>query len=249
MPRPERHIAELCKLFSGISYEAQKDETDAFRAFVRMSACAVSVQAREDEYLEEVKRWPAKVLPKFAECLCILSEAMTADPYRDVIGAAYFEYRSSSSAKWGGEFYTPYEVSKLIAQMTIGAIEVPEGRPLTLLEPACGAGQMVLCAAEVFKSQNVPLRHLQTICIDVNAQACDMCYLNCTLWGIPAMVIHGNTLSAKGFKGWVNPFWNGTGLPLPGAYVPIDELSDIIGGAKRQIQSAPEETQLQPSLF
>lgn len=34
-----------------------------------------------------------------------------------------------------------------------------------------------------------------------------MCYINLTMWGIPATVVHGDSLRLKEWGRWVNMFW------------------------------------------
>jgi hypothetical protein len=34
-----------------------------------------------------------------------------------------------------------------------------------------------------------------------------MCFINTTLWGIPAEIIHGDTIASKFFAGWRNIHW------------------------------------------
>jgi hypothetical protein len=47
-------------------------------------------------------------------------------------------------------------------------------------------------------------RRLRVTAIDINRTACDMAFINTTLWGIPTRVIHGNTLSMEYWTAWSN---------------------------------------------
>jgi len=67
----------------------------------------------------------------------------------DIIGDAY-EYLmrnfATESGKSKGQFYTPAEVSRILAQV-IG-IEHASGTDITLYDPACGSGSLLIRAAE-----------------------------------------------------------------------------------------------------
>ena len=47
-------------------------------------------------------------------------------------------------------------------------------------------------------------RRLRVTAIDINRTACDMTFINTTLWGIPTRVLNGNTLSNEYWAAWSN---------------------------------------------
>lgn len=74
----------------------------------------------------------------------------------DVFGDAYeylMQMYASSAGKSGGEFYTPQEVSELLARITVlGKTEVNK-----VYDPACGSGSLLLKFAKVLGKENVRL--------------------------------------------------------------------------------------------
>jgi hypothetical protein len=50
--------------------------------------------------------------------------------------------------------------------------------------------------------------------MDINRTACDMAFINTTLWGIPTRIIHGNTLSVECWAAWSNIHYLMPWLPL-----------------------------------
>lgn len=68
----------------------------------------------------------------------------------DIIGDAY-EYLmrnfATESGKSKGQFYTPAEVSRILAKVV--GIEHAHGNDITLYDPACGSGSLLIRAAEV----------------------------------------------------------------------------------------------------
>lgn len=192
----------------------RNDTRSVFEAFTRFAACALAVQTRETEYLEEVKRWTKPDMDLFAEALGTLVNEMEAKPFEDVLGGCYMEFAlSSKSQQWHGEFHTPKHICDLMAGMVLGDMEsMPAEGPITICEPACGAGAMILslgqaCSPEV-------RRRLRVTAIDISRTACDMAFINTTLWGIPTRVIHGNSLSQEYWAAWSNIHYIAPWLPL-----------------------------------
>lgn len=72
----------------------------------------------------------------------------------DLFGDAYeylMQMYASSAGKSGGEFYTPQEVSELLARITVvGKTEVNK-----VYDPACGSGSLLLKFAKVLGKENV----------------------------------------------------------------------------------------------
>lgn len=77
---------------------------------------------------------------------------------------------------------------------------------LTLSEPACGAGGMVLAFVKMMlKHNHNPAEKFWVQCIDVDRLAALMCYVQLSLWNVPAVVIVGNTLSLEVRESWYTP--------------------------------------------
>jgi hypothetical protein len=185
-----------------------------FDAFTRFAACALAVQTREAEYLEEAKRWEKPEMDLFAEAFALLVVEMENQPFEDVLGDCYMEFAlSKKGQQWHGEFHTPKPVCDLIARMTLGNVEsLPAEGPITICEPACGSGAMILSFAEACPPEI--RRRLRVTAIDINRTACDMAFVNTTLWGVPTRVIHGNTLSGEYWAAWSNIHYIAPWLPL-----------------------------------
>ncbi|MDE2096120.1 MAG: SAM-dependent DNA methyltransferase [Patescibacteria group bacterium] len=186
------------------SLSGSRGTYEVFSAFVKLAACAVAVQTREEEYAEAAKRWKPDELEAFSRALAALVDEMEQKPFTDVLGGYYMEYAiSSKGQQWGGEFHTPKPVCDLMARMVMGDMElIPKDRCITVCEPACGAGAMVLSLAEACSPE--VRRRLRVTAIDINEVACDMCFINTMLWHVPTRVLHGNTISMEFWRGWTN---------------------------------------------
>jgi hypothetical protein len=199
---PER---DFRKILGRLSH--RHDTRRVFDAFLCLAACALAAQTREEEYLEEAKRWERSDLDLFAEALAALVVEMEAHPFEDIIGGYYMEFAlSQKGQQWNGEFHTPKHVCDLMARMTLGDMgSLPPEGPITVCEPACGAGAMILSLAEACPPEI--RRRLRMTAIDINLTACHMTFINTTLWGIPTRVIHGNALPLECWAAWSNIHW------------------------------------------
>src|SRR3989344_6438596 len=95
-----------------------------------------------------------KQLVKLLESISELRLGNYSDNTIDAFGDAYeflMTMYSSSAGKSGGEFYTPQEVSELLAEITIvGKKDVNK-----VYDPACGSGSLLLKFAKVLGKENV----------------------------------------------------------------------------------------------
>lgn len=212
MSRGKSKPSDFRKILERLSNH--RDNRQVFDAFVRFSACALAAGTREVEYLEEVKRWEKTDMDLFAKAFGALVSEMETRPFEDLIGGYYMEFAlSSKGQQWNGEFHTPKNVCDMMAQILMGDLEsLPADRPITVCEPACGAGAMILSLAEACSPE--VRRRLRVTAIDISRTACDMTFVNTTLWGIPTRVIHGNALSMDCWSAWSNIHYIAPWLPL-----------------------------------
>lgn len=117
----------------------------------------------------------------------------------DTYGDAY-EYLmamyASSAGKSGGEFYTPQEVSQLLARLTL---EGQEDRVKSVYDPACGSGGLLLQFVKILKKRKGELRIFGQ---EINITTYNLCRMNMFLHGVdPAnfFIRLGDTLTEPAF--------------------------------------------------
>lgn len=182
------------------------DAYKVFAAFTHLTACALAHGTREAEYFDEAKRWERDELEVFSHALGALVMEMEARPFTDLLGGHYMDLAlSHKGQQWNGEFHTPQPICELMARVIAGDTPPPDEGPITLCEPACGAGAMILAYAQALPAD--ARRRLRVTAIDISKVACDMCFINTTLWGIPTEVIHGDTLRMEFRASWRNIHW------------------------------------------
>lgn len=132
-------------------------------------------------------------LAKLLDSIGDLALGDFADNTIDAFGDAY-EYLmtmyASSAGKSGGEFFTPQEVSELLARITVvGKTEVNK-----VYDPACGSGSLLLKFAKVLGKENVRQGFFGQ---EVNLTTYNLCRINMFLHDINFEkfdIAHGDTL-------------------------------------------------------
>ncbi|MFD0894736.1 SAM-dependent DNA methyltransferase [Luteolibacter ambystomatis] len=196
-----------------------------FSDFCRIAACSLAIGRREEEYLDTAKAYSRDELSDLSLAFAKLVQEMEQHPFTDLLGPFYLECAAHSSKQARGEFYTPPEISQLIARMTVDVEEVKrKGVPISVNEPACGSGGMALALAQLFAPDSVDL--LRITAQDINPVATDMCYINLTLWGVPAHVVLGDTIRMTVTRAWKNVHWHRVGEDQRQA---LGRLKDLAG--------------------
>jgi len=101
------------------------------------------------------------------------------------------------------QFFTPYEICKLQAAMTIGSgndLEriVAERGYVRILDPACGSGGQIIAAADYIRSRGLdPHRNMFATLIDIDPLCMAMSFLQMTFLDIPAVVLLGNSIKQE----------------------------------------------------
>jgi len=242
-------MTRFIKALEQVSYRHRPDRV--FRSFATLAACAVSAGTREAEYISEAKGWEPDEMQRMATLFGVMVEEMEAGPrFGDLLGKVYMEI-ASGSKNWGGEYYTPPDLCKMMAQLMIGDPATITKRPITIHEPASGSGAMVLATIEHLAAGGIGPRDVRVSCIDSSRVAADMCLINMTLWGIPADVTHGNTLSRETWGRWRNLHWHMVEGPMTVAeeilYLLREEGEDLPPELRTALPQP--DIELQPRLF
>ncbi|GAB1344344.1 type I restriction-modification system subunit M [Gemmatimonas sp.] len=112
----------------------------------------------------------------------------------DLFGDAYeylMQMYASDAGKSGGEYYTPQEVSELLARITVvGKTEVNK-----VYDPACGSGSLLLKFAKVLGKENVRQGFFGQ---EINLTTYNLCRINMFLHDVNFEqfdIAHGDTLT------------------------------------------------------
>lgn len=197
------------ELFINVRNRAKDDENlneTLARVFKNIEGSAVGADSEHDikglfDDLDVNSSKLGGTVPKRNEKLVKLLDAIAdlalgdfADNSIDAFGDAY-EYLmtmyASSAGKSGGEFFTPQEVSELLARISVvGKTEVNK-----VYDPACGSGALLLKFAKVLGKDNVRQGFYGQ---EVNLTTHNLCRINMFLHDINYEkfdIAHGDTLT------------------------------------------------------
>src|ERR1700722_14722870 len=173
-----------------------------------MAVCAIrkttllpgpAADAIEDQYMAVVKRNRVEDVRAMPELLAITTLAVQEGGC-DFLGQVVGDLELMTGHM--GQFFTPYDLSRMMAELTLDTVDeiIAEQGFVTVQEPACGAGGMIIAAADVIERKGFDIgRQLYVDAIDISPLCFRMSYLQASLRGIPATIRRGNTLTLEMF--------------------------------------------------
>lgn len=210
-------VKDIIKLMDKGTYKVGRHEflSDLFHC----GAIAISnkfdkTQAveREKTYLNIIKKYDKDMQMLLSEIFAniyVLLQSQIEFGFNDYLGEIYMQ--SGTQSEKAGQFFTPYSVSKMCAEVSIDEKIVKEcaeqNKILTLNEPTCGAGGMIIAAVDVlYNKYNFNYSHnLFVECSDIDARCVHMTYLQLACTGVPAVIYQRNTLTMETWDRWETP--------------------------------------------
>jgi type I restriction-modification system DNA methylase subunit len=128
--------------------------------------------------------------------------------FKDYLGDLFMRCNQGNNST--GQFFTPYHISQFMAKATIGDEVITKAENdgiLTVCDPCCGAGGLMLAALDVLKNDyNINYaRNCFIECSDIDIRCVHMTYLQLSLAGVPAIIKHQNSLSRELWSVWKTP--------------------------------------------
>lgn len=162
----------------------------------------------EKRYLELINKYDQGTQTLFPRMLAFLvttmDEEFATNGPTDVLGSIFNELKLYN--EYTGQFFTPGSVSRLIGMLTVPEGAVEREMTITLEEPAVGSGSMVLDFASSLKEKGFNFQqNLLVVARDIDIRCVHMAYIQFTLYHIPAVITHGNTLTGEEWSTWHTP--------------------------------------------
>jgi hypothetical protein len=238
---------------------AHRHRHDVFRDFVTMVAISLHNAIRksatlEAEYLSIIGRYDRVAQQAFPKLLGELVKLLDPEP-RDVLGELYMSLEFGNTH--AGQFFTPPEVLRMMAELAISE-QLDTHEFITISEPACGSGGMVLAiAGAMLEAKRNPAEVMWVECQDVDRSVAMMCYVQLALWNIPGVVIVGNTLAMEVREAFYTPahwlgFWDaklkrrereGRGIALTESLA-LDPIEKELNGLASSVVAASSSVSL-----
>lgn len=206
-------IKTIAKLLEAARYRHDLFTTfsDCMEAMAISMANAVDLTQRDERearYLKIVGRYDRQTIETWPQVLAEVALALEESP-TDILGAVFGRLELHNADR--RQFFTPFEVCRLMAGMLIGNGGdargiIEQSGFVTVQEPACRAGAMVIALAEALRDAGINYRqHLHVTAIEVDPHAAHMAFVQFSLLHIPATVIAGNSLTLETREYWFTP--------------------------------------------
>ena len=169
----------------------------------------------EKRYKEIAQGYKKEYLEGFAKALGLLGEKIRSAvegnaPFADWAGELYMDSGTSNGNM--GQFFTPYHVSKLMAECIFdkeklkAEISEDPDRVITIAEPTCGAGGLIVASIDALNEAGVNYSWNAFVdCGDIDQRCVHMTYVTLSLLGVPAFVRLGDALMMEYRQNWFTP--------------------------------------------
>lgn len=169
------------------SLAGSRDRSKVFDDFLTIIVCALSMQQKEEIYLQTIKRYTKEEVETFAKAFAGLVDWMEDHPLTDAFGDYFQQYISGGH---NGQFFTPLHVADMMAQLVFTAdLDGP------MNDPCCGSGRFFLTAARVNRA-------ITCIGGDISEMCCKMTLINLCLNDITGKIYHMDALSLETWRVW-----------------------------------------------
>lgn len=201
----EEYKKNFQKIFEKLSIKYGK--LVVFFDFIKM--CAISIynsfaknREMEKTYLRTIKNYEKDeqlMFPKMFSNLIMMYQ--TTDDIVDILGPIYEKENMANSHI--GQFFTPNYIAELMAEIHVGEknnIEkiIKENGFLSMCEPTCGSGALIIALVKVLKARGINYQQdLLVIAKDISDICVYITYIQLALYGIPAIVYCGDSISNK----------------------------------------------------
>ncbi len=138
-----------------------------------------------------------------------MEHRMTVAGYEDVMGEIFHELDVQN--KYKAQFFTPNSLSEMMGRLAIGddIKETLKHQPfITMNDAACGSGSTIYGGLNgVRRAGGNPCRDVLVVAGDVDERCVYMCYIQLSLYGIPAIVMRQNALTLDEPDVWYTPVY------------------------------------------
>lgn len=183
------------------AYEIFMDWIQCSALAIQNSLCQIHDKlwrSREEDYKRIMNKYSVEEQNRFPEMLAWLVEELEDNP-RDVLGEVFM--RSGMGSDAGGQFFTPFSISQMMAELSVAPPE--EGEKVRLNEPSCGSGGSIIAAALSLKEKGVNYQKcMKVVAQDLDWRCVYMCYVQLSYLGIDAVCVQGDTLLDPYHKGY-----------------------------------------------
>lgn len=194
--------------------------------------------------MQTVRKYSREEAAAIAHMFVELQEGLHVSP-RDILGEIYMQLELGNSRM--GQFFTPHHICQLMAEITESddiVQKVEKHGFVTVNEPASGSGATIIAMMLAMQERGLSYqRHVHVIATDLDSTAAMMSYVQLSLMHVPAVIVHGNTLTLEEYSHWYTPahIIGGWSQRLSRTRAESAAL-DLLSGANSDADNADDDT-------
>lgn len=211
------HSKSLIKLLESVSGPYHMSRWDVFQGFVAFAALTTATALPPSTHPEHAKRLASlreiqkkheqRTLDMYDSAYAALKHAIN-EQGGDVLGDCFMGLDLGSN--WSGQFFTPYTIARMMAMMNADEADLRErivrAGCVRIHDPAVGAGCLPIATHDTIRDIDPALcEDVHYTVVDVDTRCVQMCFTQLALRNIPAIIIHGNSLSLEEYEHWYTP--------------------------------------------
>lgn len=208
---------------TGVRY----DLWNVFSDWLYMFAAAISnscdprqKEEREAQYMRLIKKYNKETQQLFPQMCAELTMALDYyqrnEGFHDVLGEVFHALELHN--KWKGQFFSPQSIADMCGMLVTDWDNLDQDINhygyVSLNEPCCGAGSMIFGFLNGFYRARKKGNHSREVLVyggDLDERCVCMTYIQCSLYGIPAVIEQRNAITQECRAKWYTPLyiWHG----------------------------------------
>ena len=213
------YMKEFMSALRSVAYSY--DTHTVFRDACRMFALAIRGQftlagndhdAIEEEYRALSAKYGAKGTETISHMFSYVVAALEATR-QDFLGYVYEDL--NATVKNFGQYFTPNSLSRMMGRITFNGMKIVPGEIVTIGDPSCGAGALLIEGANEFVSIGGRQGDLLIYAEDLDATAANIAYVQLSMLGFAAVVTQMDSLARIIYGGpWYTPGYFLHAMPM-----------------------------------
>lgn len=162
-------------------------------------------QKDEDVYLSIINKYEKEEQMEFCELAGkLMLLYIEQEEISDILGEIYFKLNLANNK--AGQVFTPFNISRFIAEVTDPTEELKNRNTIKILDPACGSGSLSLAFVSKYKDKIEDFSdRVLFVAQDLDFRCVCMTFIQFAMNGVAAKVILGNTLTNEERKVFYTP--------------------------------------------
>lgn len=191
------YYKKFFEIFNECKYKL--DTSTLFYDLMKISAISIqnvfiNSPELEKEYLYTINKYSKEEIKILEELFALIVMMLqTHGEIKDILGDIYcnLNYRDKKL----GQVFTPEHIARVMAKSIIGE-DSKSKEIISICDPTCGSGAMLMAAAHVLREDGFNFQQNALMQgTDISEICVYMTYIQASLYGIPAIIYCGNSLT------------------------------------------------------